>query len=142
MTGSVGTLGLFVAPMTGFVAAFGLTLVLLVVVVATGLRAKRKVHITSVALLFGALALTIYYAYGLGRIYDLERAGWITPVHLALAKVSTAALLVVAISGVCTLLRPATRRLHGRLAFVTIGLTVITAITGVWMLWLAPRVAG
>jgi hypothetical protein len=132
-------LGYLVSPLPGFVTSFALTLALLALVVTTGLRAKRALHLTSVGLTLCALALTVYFAYALGDLYDLERAGWITPVHLTLARINTAALLIVAASGIATLLRPSRRLLHRKLALATVALTVITAITGFWMLWLSPR---
>ncbi|MBK7877633.1 MAG: hypothetical protein IPJ77_18245 [Planctomycetes bacterium] len=133
------TLGFIVSPGTGFVVCFGLTLALLGVVVVTGLKARRALHLTCVVLTVAALGATIYYAYGLGKIYDLAAAGWITPVHLSLARANTVALLVPVVTGIRTMFVPATRALHRRMAFLVIGLTVLTAITGAWMLWLAPK---
>ncbi len=124
---------------TGFLVCFGLTLALLGAVVATGLKAKRAAHLTCVVLTVAALGATVHYAYGLGKLYDLAGAGWITPVHLTLARVNTVALLVPVATGVRTLFVPATKPLHRRMAFLVIGLTVVTAATGAWMLYLAPK---
>ena len=85
---------------TGFLVCFGLTLALLGAVVATGLKAKRAAHLTCVVLAVAALGATVHYAYGLGKLYDLAGAGWITPVHLTLARVNTVALLVPVATGV------------------------------------------
>lgn len=128
-------------PGVGFLVCFVLTLALLGCAVAMGLRARRALHLTCVGLAVAALGATVYYAYGLGKIYDLEKAGWITPVHLALARGNTVALLIPVITGILTIRRPATRPLHRRMAFFVIGLTVVTAATGGWMLWLAPKFA-
>ncbi|MBI5364114.1 MAG: hypothetical protein HZA53_13115 [Planctomycetes bacterium] len=129
------------SPGAGFLVCFLLTLALLGCVVATGLRARRALHLTCVGLTVAALGATIYFAYGLGRIYDLEKAGWITPVHHVLARTNTAALLLPVITGILTIRRPATRPLHRRAAYFVIALTVVTAATGGWMLWLAPKFA-
>lgn len=129
------------SPGVGFLAFFLLTLAFLGAVVATGLRAKRKLHLAFVGLAVAALGVTIYYAYGLGRIYDLERAGWITPVHMALARGNTAALLVPVATGIATWRDPRWRPMHRRMAFLVLALTVVTAVTGCWMLWLAPPIA-
>ena len=126
------------SPGTGFVVFLALTLVFLALVVVTGFAAKRRIHIVLVVCTVGALGVTIIYAYALGRVYDTQAAGWITPVHLALARVNTLALLLPVASGVRTIFRPETRRMHRFLAFTVLGLTVLTAITGTVMLSLAP----
>lgn len=128
------------SPGAGFLAFFLLTLAFLGAVVVTGLRARRRLHLVFVALTVAALGVTVYFAYGLGRIYDLERAGWITPVHMTLARVNTLALLAPVATGIATWRNPARRPLHRRAAFLVIALTVVTAATGAWMLWLAPRI--
>ena len=123
----------------GFVLFLALTLLCLAGAVASGLRAKRKVHITCVAGALACLGLTIYYALGVGKHYDLASAGWITPVHMWMAKIATASYLLPIASGLRTIYRPATRRLHRKLAFGVLALTVLTAITGTWMLLAAER---
>ena len=125
------------SPVAGFVAFFAVTLVLLAVVTWTGLRAMRRVHIPCVVATLAALAITIHYAYQLGKVYDLKSAGWITPLHLTLAKITTLSLLAPAITGVRTLFVPSTRKLHRMLAFFALGLTVLSAITGTIMILLA-----
>jgi hypothetical protein len=124
----------------GFLVFLGATLALLGLVVATGLRAKRRLHIPLVAASVGALAVTIVYAVKLGKLYDLPAAGVITPIHLTLAKVTTACYLLPIATGLRTIFAPATRRLHRKLAFLVLAMTVLTAITGTMMLCLAPRV--
>lgn len=126
------------SPGAGFLLWFSVTLAFLGLVVVTGKRRQRPLHITCVALAVGALALTVHYAYGLGRVYDLRAAGWITPFHLTLAKVNTGLLLVPVITGVRTLFVPATLRWHKRVAYAVLALTLVTAATGAIMLWLAP----
>ncbi len=123
----------------GFVACLLLTLALLAAVVATGLRARRRLHVPLVFATLAALGVTIYFAKGVGDHYDLGSAGAITPVHLALAKLTTLAYLLPIASGIATLRNPARRRLHRVLAFTVVGMTVLTAITGTWMLAASER---
>ena len=128
------------SPERGFAVFLALTLVLLALVVATGLRAKRRWHIPFVACAVASLGLTIWYADQVGKLYDLESAGAITPIHLTLAKITTAAYLLPIASGLRTIFRPANRRLHRKLAFLVLGMTVLTAITGTWMMLAAKRI--
>jgi len=128
------------SPGVGFCAFLAATLALLGCVVLTGLRAQRKRHISLVVLAFTALGVTIRYALLLGKQFDLHAAGIITPIHLALSKATTACYLLPVATGIRTIFAPATKRWHRRLAFLALGMTVATAITGTLMLWLAPRV--
>lgn len=116
-----------------------LTVVLLALVVLTGLRAQRKRHLTLVASTLVALAATIWAAIVLGEQYDLEAAGWITPVHLGLARVSTASFLLPAATGLLTLRDGRVRPWHRWAAFIAVGLTLAAAVTGVWMILGAER---
>lgn len=125
----------------GFVASLALTLVLLAAVVATGLRARRRVHIPCVVLTLAALGTTIYFAEAMGEHYDLASAGVITPVHLTLAKLTTLAYLAPLATGVLTIRDPRWRPRHRVSAFVVLGLTVLTAVTGTWMLLAAERLS-
>jgi hypothetical protein len=132
-----------VSALPSFVLCFALTLVCLSGAVASGLRAKRRVHLGCVAGALACLALTIHFALGVGEHYDLASAGWITPVHMWLAKIATAAYLLPLGSGLRTIFHPGTRRLHRKLVFCVLALTVLTAITGTWMLLAAePRAGG
>ncbi len=126
----------------GFVLFLVLTLGCLAGAVSSGLRAKRRVHLACVAGALACLGVTIYHAFGVGKLYDLAAAGWITPVHMWMAKIATASYLLPAASGLRTIFHPPTRRLHRKLAFVVLTLTVLTAITGTWMLLASPRLAG
>jgi hypothetical protein len=123
-----------------FTLFFVLTLAALGAAVVTGFKARRNLHITSVASAVLLLGATIYFALELGKIYDLESAGVITPIHLTLAKVTTAAYLLPVVAGLRTIYRPASRSLHRRLAYLALTMTVITAITGTIMIWMStPR---
>ncbi len=120
-------------PLVGFATFLAVTLVLIGGVVVTGKRAQRRRHLPLVALTVVSLATTIYWAEQLGDQYDLGTAGWIAPLHLTIAKIATLAYLAPVVSGLRTLRRPATRVVHGKAAFAVIALTVLTAITGAWM---------
>lgn len=127
------------ATTAGFLAALLVTLGLLAAVVVTGLRARRRRHLTLVAATFVALAVTIVFAERLGRYFDLEATGRVYPVHLFLAKATVAAYLVPVVTGIWTIRDSRHRRLHGAVAWIVLGLTVLTAVTGTAMVVLAPR---
>jgi heme A synthase len=128
--------------LAGFLTFLAATLVLLGAVVATGRKARRALHFPLVACTVASLLATIYFAEKLGESYDLESAGWIYPVHLFFAITTTCLYLLPVASGIATIRRPAFRPWHRRIAFAVIGLTVITAVTGTWMLLAAtPLVA-
>lgn len=116
-----------------FVALLALTLVFLGGVVWTGLRARRRLHLPLVACAVASLGVTIWAAERLGSTLDLESAGWIFPVHVSIAKVATAAYALPLATGIATLKRPGMRRRHRIAAFATLLLTVLTAVTGTWM---------
>ncbi len=126
------------SPIAGFLTFLLLTLAGLGAVFWTGLRRKRKQHIPLVFMTIAFLGLAIFYAERLGEGLDLEKAGWIYPVHLVLAKVTTVAYLAPVLSGFAVLRNPARRGLHGKLAWAVLLLTVLTAGTGAWMVWASP----
>ena len=121
-------------PLIGFATFLGLTVVLLACVTATGLLAKRKIHLVLVAMTLVSLVAAIIFAERLGRLYDLEAAGAIKPIHLFLAKFTTLAYLLPIITGLKTIKNPTWRPWHRRCAFLILALTVVTAVTGVWMI--------
>ena len=123
----------------GFVLALLSTLGLLGLVVTTGLRARRRLHLTFVAAAVTALAITIVCAVRMGKHYDLAAAGMITPVHLWLAKLTTLAYLAPVVTGILTIRDATWRPKHRICAFTVLALTVGTAITGTWMLLAAER---
>ena len=127
------------SPATGLLAFLALTLALLGTVVWTGLRKRRRTHLTLVLAALGSLTTTIVFAERLGRLYDLEAAGAIYPLHLLIAKLTTAAYLLPVVTGLLTIRRQERIRWHRRCAFLVLGLTVLTAITGSWMLLAAER---
>jgi len=121
----------------GFLLFLGLTLGLLAGVVWTGFAARRRMHVPLVVLAVASLGATIFFAEQLGRLYDLEAAGAITPIHLFLAKLTTLAYLVPIATGIATLRRPRLRRTHRYVALTVLALTVATAATGTCMIALA-----
>lgn len=127
------------SPDYGFPLFLVLTVLLLGGVVASGLRGVLRVHLTLVALALAALGVTIAFAKQLGELYDLESAGWITPVHLTVAKVTTAAYLLPIATGVLTLRNRRHKRLHFRCAMAVLAMTLATTGLGLWMILAAER---
>ena len=123
----------------GFAACLAATLVLLVLVVITGRRARRALHVTLVGTTLVALGTTIVFAERMGEHYDLEAAGWITPVHLFLAKVTTVGYLLPLVTGLCLWRDPTWRARHRACAYLVLALTVLTAVTGTWMILASER---
>ena len=120
-------------PTLGFLVFLVITLAFLGGVVFTGFKARRPIHLTLVVCAVASLGITIYYAERLGTLYDLESSGWIYPVHLAIAKTTTASYLLPVISGILTLRNPIRKTLHRRIAYFVLTMTVLTAATGTWM---------
>lgn len=117
-----------------FAGSLALTVALLVLVMLTGLRRRRRLHLFLVICALSALGITIFFAERLGDRYDLEAAGLITPIHLTIAKITTAAYLLPVVTGVMTWRDNRWRRLHRVFAFSVLGLTLLTALTGTLML--------
>ena len=57
--------------------------------------------------------------------------------HITLAKITSVAYLVPIATGLRTMRTGKGRKLHGRVAYTILFLTVITAITGAWMILLS-----
>ena len=129
------------SPIVGFLLFLALTLAGLAGTFFTGMRALRKRHLTLVATTVLLLATTIYYAERLGEGLDVRAAGWITDVHLFIAKLTVAAYLAPVITGVSTIRNGRFRKVHGKVAWTVLGLTVLTAVTGTWMVIEAPALA-
>ena len=127
----------FLSPGTGLAVSLLVTVVLLGVVVLTGLRAMRRVHVPMVAVTVVALGITIWYAKEVGKIYDLEPGGWVTTTHLWMAKVTTGAFVLPIASGWRTLKHPETRPLHRKLVVLVLTLVVVTTVLGIGMMALA-----
>lgn len=117
----------------GFLAALAVTVVLLVTVVVSGVRARRNVHVPAVVLFFGALALTIWMAVRMGRTLDLESAGRITPVHLTMARVNLYLYVLPVTTGFLALRDRRWYPRHRVFAWSLVVLTLLTVATGAWM---------
>jgi hypothetical protein len=124
-------------PVASFLGSFGVTLVLLGLVVASGRRGRVRPHLTFVASAVLSLGVTIFFAERLGDHYDLESAGAITPVHLFLAKVATLSYLAPVVTGWRTLRDRRHKRVHLWVAMTVLALTVLTAATGTAMVWMS-----
>jgi len=129
-------------PAIGFLVFLAVTLAFLGCTVTTGLRAKRRPHLAFVVLSIAALGTTIYYAEKLGQLYDLESAGFITPLHLAIAKLATLAYLLPIVTGARLWFGKGSRKLHFWIAMAVLALTVVTAVTGTWMVLASEPVDG
>lgn len=126
-------------PTLGFILFLAATLALLGSAVLMGMRARRHAHVKLVAATLVSLAVTIYFAERLGELYDLETAGRITPIHLALAKTTVVAYLLPIVTGVLTWRDISRKRLHRIFAWSVIALTVATAATGIMMVVWSER---
>ena len=126
-------------PDLGFPLFLVLTVLLLGGVVASGLRGRLRLHLALVASALASLGVAIWYAKQLGNLYDLESAGLVTDVHLALAKLTTAAYLLPLVTGVLTLRDRRHKPLHFKLAMTVLALTLLTTVLGLWMLLAADR---
>lgn len=121
---------------TGFLFFLGLTVALLIAVAITGFTKRIALHIPLVIASVASLGGAIVYALRLGELYDLEAAGPITPIHLTLAKIATAAYLLPLVTGLQALFARTghNRKRHRIAAFIALGLTVAATVTGAWML--------
>lgn len=124
-------------PQIGFIAFLLLTVVLLGAVLWTGFTHRLAAHLTLVAGTLAALGTAITFAIQLGELYDLEAAGRITPIHLFLAKLTTALYLLPLISGIATLRNRRFLWLHKNLAFFVVAMTLVSTVTGAIMLYRA-----
>ena len=122
-----------------FVLFLLLTIALLGCVVLTGRKAQRRAHLGFVALALLALGVTIWCAVELGDHFDLESAGFVTTLHLALAKFTTLAYLAPLVLGFLTTRDRKWFFWHRRAAYAVLVLTLLTTVTGTWMLLAAER---
>jgi hypothetical protein len=127
------------SPDRGFTLFLVLTVLLLGGVVASGLRGRLRLHLPLVAAALVSLGVTIAFAKRLGELYDLASAGWITPVHLTVAKLTTAAYLLPIATGVMTLRDRRHKPWHLRCAIAVLAMTLVTTGLGLWMILAAER---
>lgn len=121
-------------PEAGFLTSLLVTVGLLVGAAVTGRKRIIRHHVKFVAGAVLSLGVAIYFALKVGERYDLEAAGWITPFHKALAKITTAMYLWPLITGPMVLSGKVGPRVHRIGAWLTLGLTVASTITGIIML--------
>ena len=117
----------------GFIGFLALTLALLAGVVLSGRRRARGLHLGCVLSALAALGTTIYFAERMGRTLDLAAAGAITPIHLIVAKATTLGYLLPVVSGILVWRDERWKRRHRIAAYSVLALTILTAITGTWM---------
>jgi hypothetical protein len=120
-----------------FILAFLLTVVALVGVMWTGwhwrTKKRRRLHLSLVATTLGLLLWAIVVALELGEGYDLDSAGTIYPVHMAIARIATLSLAAPLVTGVITIRTGKLHRNHRNAALFSFCLVLLSAITGVWM---------
>lgn len=126
-------------PEIGFIGLLGFTVACLACAAWTGRRRRIRPHLIAVLGAVLGLVGAIAFALRVGERYDLATAGVITPVHLTLARIATAAYLGPLITGPLVLAGRLRGRWHHRLAWTAIVLTVAATVTGAWMLLAAER---
>ncbi len=128
--------------LTKFVLAFALTLVALLAVMWSGWtwrkRQKRRLHLFLVGITLAFLVTTIALALELGEHYDLVAAGWITPLHMSIARVATVSLLLPLVTGIQVIRTGQVGRAHRASALTCFTLIALAAATGFWMVYAAP----
>lgn len=121
-------------PVAGFIAALLVTVGFLVGAALTGRFRRIRAHVLMVLGSVVSLGVAIYYALSVGDVYDLEAAGVITPIHLGLARLTTASYLWPLVTGPLAARGKVPGRVHHIGAYVALGLTVAATVTGVMML--------
>jgi hypothetical protein len=126
-------------PAISFFISVAIAVVLLGGVLWSGRASRRRLHIALVGLMLVALVVAVVFVERLGASYDIEAAGWITPVHMSLAHGTVIVLLLQVVLGLVTTRRPRLRRWHGRFAIFAVATMVLATVTGLWMLLAAER---
>ena len=85
------------------------------------------------------LGIAIFFALKVGELYDLEKAGLITPIHLTLARVTTASYLWPLVTWPLVRRGKLRPRIHHLGAYVAFALTIAATVTGMMMLYGAER---
>ena len=129
------------SPVYGFVGALLATVALLVGVALTGRMRKIRAHIGFVVCAVTSLGVAIYFAIRVGEVYDVEAAGRITPIHLTLARITTAAYLWPLLTGPLAARGKVRPIVHRSGAWAALVLTVAATVTGIMMLAGAERFA-
>ncbi len=121
-------------PEAGFLTALLVTVGFLVGAAITGRKRIIHHHVKFVAGAVVSLGVAIFFALKVGERYDLEAAGWITPFHKTLAKITTAMYLWPLITGPMARKGKIRPSVHRTGAWLALGLTVAATVTGVIML--------
>ena len=127
------------SPVYGFLGALLVTVGLLTGAAVTGRARKIRAHVGFVSGAVLGLAVAIYFAIQTGKLYDLEKAGVITPIHLTLARVTTASYLWPLLTGPFAARGKINPKLHRAGAWLALLLTLAATVTGVMMLAGAER---
>lgn len=130
-----------IPPEAGFLAALLATVGFLVGAAITGRRRRIGAHVRFVLAAVAGLGVAIWFALALGELYDLEAAGDITPIHLGLARITTAVYLWPLITGPLAHKGRIPAGVHRTGAWLALVLTVAATVTGVMMLLGAERLA-
>ncbi len=126
-------------PEIGFFSSLAVTVVLLAGVVVTGKTRRLAVHVRFVAAALLGLVASVYFAIKMGELFDLEKAGVITPIHSGLAKVTSVASLWPPVTGPMAVRGKASLRIHRTGAWFALFMTVVATDTGLMMLYGAER---
>ena len=121
-------------PVPAFLTALVTTVVFLVGAAVMGRKRLIKQHVILVGCAVVSLGVAIVFALRVGEIYDLEAAGAITPIHLNLARITTAAYLWPLLTGPLAVKGRVSPRVHRTGAYVAIVLTLAATVTGALML--------
>jgi hypothetical protein len=128
-------------PEYGFLGSLMGTVVMLAGAAFTGRARRIRAHVGFVAAAVTGLAIAIYFALQVGQLYDLEKAGMITPIHLTLARVTTASFLWPLLTGPLAARKMVSPRVHRLGAWIALILTLASTVTGMMMLYGAERLA-
>jgi len=115
----------------GFWLSFLLTVVLLVVTLASGLRGRRRLHLLTGPLTMVALALTIVLTEQLLARYDFPAD--VKAIHLPCAKAGGLLALPVIATGIWYWRRPRARNWHRAAVALWLLAVVVATATGLWM---------
>ena len=128
------------SPEYGFLGALLTTVALLLGAVFTGRARRIRAHVGFVSAAVMCLAIAIFFALKVGELYDLEKAGRITPIHLTLARITTVSFLWPLLTGPLAARGKINPTLHKTGAYLALVLTLAATITGVMMLAGAERI--
>ncbi|MEE2940735.1 MAG: hypothetical protein VX460_10155 [Planctomycetota bacterium] len=130
-----------IPPEAGFLTALLATVGFLLGAAITGRRRRIGAHVRFVLAAVAGLGVAIWFALALGELYDLEAAGDITPIHLGLARITTAVYLWPLLTGPLAYKGRIPARVHRAGAWLALLMTVAATVTGVMMLLGAERLS-